>query len=206
MKDSVRLGEEIYGYEYKHFLDILFIHLSLFKNSPHPLQGEWSVEWCLHYWCIVCWYAHMNKNVKQARYYQNNLTNTDTSNNNNGQDEIPPLLCLQYSNNVGKGMRNARLKLVFQYSCCLCGICSVYVFTPLSHISVESNQCCILWNITKYLNKSAWNTSTGSQVSETLQMEYLHLMLHFVCIPQLMSCYGWTMDWCSTADQTHLCL
>ena len=39
MEDSVGPAEEIYGSEYKHFLDILFIHLSLFKNNPRHLRA-----------------------------------------------------------------------------------------------------------------------------------------------------------------------
>lgn len=38
-----KLAEVIYGFENKHFFDILFIHLSLFKNNPHHLQVRQSV-------------------------------------------------------------------------------------------------------------------------------------------------------------------
>lgn len=52
MEDSVGSAEVIYGSEYKHFLDILFIHFSLFKNNPRHLQGEarrWAVFTLLMY-------------------------------------------------------------------------------------------------------------------------------------------------------------
>lgn len=52
IEDSVGPAEVIYGSEYKHFLEILFIHLSLFKNNPRHLQGEakcWAVFTLLMY-------------------------------------------------------------------------------------------------------------------------------------------------------------
>lgn len=49
MEDSVGPAEVIYGSECKHFCDILFIHLSLFKNNLRHLQGEQSVFTLLMY-------------------------------------------------------------------------------------------------------------------------------------------------------------
>lgn len=57
--------------------------------------------------------------------------------------------CLQYYNNVRKGMRNA-LTLVFQYTCCLCNISSVF-FLHFHASSLKTNGTLYsLWNI---LNK-----------------------------------------------------
>lgn len=52
MEDSVGPAEVIYGSEYKHFLDILFIHLSLFKNNPRHLQGEAKCVYTIDVWYI----------------------------------------------------------------------------------------------------------------------------------------------------------
>ncbi len=82
MEDSVGPAEVIYGSGCKHFCDILFIHLSLFKNNLRHLQGEakcWAVFTLLMYgiYADTLTWIRMWRRAESTKQEAHQTTKTD---------------------------------------------------------------------------------------------------------------------------------